>query len=154
MHALLRIIIKPDPPPGLTVDARDLLAATQVFDGLRPLARCNPISNAAAVSSAVKPEYQSRLCRRPAMHKRIDAERTMRPDQARISPSEKIEPGPPHQRPIGEDPQVIVALIEACIHRGGGQPAADVRVTGRRFPCNPQAAGAERPYSPGFEVRW
>jgi hypothetical protein len=44
-------------------------------------------------------------------------------------------------------------LIKACIHRGGGRPAADVRVTGRRFPCNPRAAGAERPYSPGFEVR-
>jgi hypothetical protein len=47
MHALLRIIIEPDPPPGLTVDARDLFAATQVFDGLRPLARCNPTGNAA-----------------------------------------------------------------------------------------------------------
>jgi hypothetical protein len=45
-------------------------------------------------------------------------------------------------------------LIGACLHRGGGQSAADVRVTGRWFPCNPQAAGAERPYSPGFEVRW
>ena len=153
MHTLLRIIIEPDPPPRLTVDARDLFAATQVFDGLRPLARCNPIGNAAAVSSAVKTEHQSRLCRRPAMHKRIDAKRAVCPDQARISPFEKIEPGPPHQRPVGENPQVIVALIEACIHRGGGRPAADVRVTGRRFPCNPQAAGAERPYSPGFEVR-
>lgn len=153
MHALLRIIIEPDPPPRLTVDARDLFAATQVFDGLRPLARCNPIGDAAAVSSAVKTEHQSRLCRRPAMHKRIDAKRTMRADQARISPFEKIEPGPPHQRPIGEDPQVLVALIGACLHRNGGQSAADVRVTGCQFPCNPQAAGAERPYSPGFEVR-
>ena len=153
MHTLLRIIIEPDPPPSLTVDARDLFAATQVFDGLGPLARCNPIGNAAAVSSAVKTEHQSRLCRRPAMHKRIDAKRTMRADQARISPFEKIEPGPPHQRPIGEDPQVLVALIGACLHRNGGQSAADVRVTGRRFPCNPQPAGAERPYSPGFEVR-
>jgi hypothetical protein len=45
-------------------------------------------------------------------------------------------------------------LIGACLHRGGGQSAADVRVTGRRFPCNPRAAGAERPYSPGFEVGW
>ena len=153
MHTLLRIIIKPDPPPSLTVDARDLFAATQVFDGLGPLARCNPIGNAAAVSSAVKTEHQSRLCRRPAMHKRIDAKRTMRADQARISPFEKIEPGPPHQRPIGEDPQVLVALIGACLHRNGGQSAADVRVTGCQFPCNPQAAGAERPYSPGFEVR-
>src|SRR6187455_3856835 len=154
MHTLLRIIIEPDPPPSLTVDARDLFAATQVFDGLGPLARCNPIGNAAAVSSAVKTEHQSRLCRRPAMHKRIDAKRTMRSDQARVSPFEKIEPGPPHQRPVGEDPQVIVALIEACLHRGGGQSAANVRVTGRWFPCNPRAAGAERPYSPGFEVRW
>lgn len=154
MHALLRIIIEPDPAPRLTVDARDLFAASQISDGLRPPARCYAIGNAAAVSSAVKTEHQSRLCRRPAMHKRIDAKRTMRSDQARVSPFEKIEPGPPHQRPVGEDPQVIVALIEACIHRGGGQPAADVRVTGRRFPCNLQVAGAERPYSPGFEVRW
>ena len=153
MHALLWIIIEPDPPPGLAVDERDLFAAAQIRNGLRPLARGNPIGNAAAVSSAVKTEHQSRLCRRPAMHKRIDAKRTMRADQARISPFEKIEPGPPHQRPIGEDPQVLVALIGACLHRNGGQSAADVRVTGCQFPCNPQAAGAERPYSPGFEVR-
>lgn len=154
MHALLRIIIEPDPAPRLTVDERDLFAAAQIFEGLRPPARCNPIGNAAAVSAAVKTKHQSRLCRRSAMHKRIDAKGTMRPDQARISPFEKIEPGPPHQRSVGEDPQVIVALIGACLHRGGGQSAADVRVTGRRFPCNPRAAGAERPYSPGFEVRW
>ena len=153
MHALLRIIIEPDPAPRLTIDERDLFAAAQILDGLRPLARCYAIGNAAAVSSAVKTEHQSRLCRRPAMHKRIDAKRTMRADQARISPFEKIEPGPPHQRPIGEDPQVLVALIGACLHRNGGQSAADVRVTGCQFPCNPQAAGAERPYSPGFEVR-
>ena len=153
MHALLRIIIEPGPAPRLTVDERDLFAAAQIRHGLRPLARGNPIGNAAAVSSAVKTEHQSRLCRRPAMHKRIDAKRTMRADQARISPFEKIEPGPPHQRPIGEDPQVLVALIGACLHRNGGQSAADVRVTGCQFPCNPQAAGAERPYSPGFEVR-
>lgn len=154
MHALLRVIIEPDPAPRLMVDARNLFAAAQILDGLRPPARCYPIGNAAAVSTAVKTEHQSRLCRRSAMHKRIDAKRTMRSDQARISPFEKIEPGPPHQRPVGEDPQVIVALIEACIHRDGGQPAADVRLTGRRFRCNPRAAGAERPYSPGFEVRW
>lgn len=154
MHALLWIIIEPDPPPGLAVDERDLFAAAQIRNGLRPLARGNPIGNTAAVSSAVETEYQSRFCRCSAMHKRIDAKRTMRPDQTSISPFEKIEPWPPHQRPVGKDPQVIVALIEACIHRGGGQLAADVRVTGRRFPCNPQSAGAERPYSPGFEVRW
>ena len=153
MHALLRIIIEPGPAPRLTVDERDLFAAAQILEGLRPPARCNPIGNAAAVSSAVKTEHQSRLCRRPAMHKRIDAKRTMRADQARISPFEKIEPGPPHQRPIGEDPQVLVALIGACLHRNGGQSAADVRVTGCQFPCNPQASGAERSYSPGFEFR-
>jgi hypothetical protein len=44
-------------------------------------------------------------------------------------------------------------LIGACIHRGGRRPAADVRVTGERFLCNPWTAGAERPYSAGFEVR-
>ena len=153
MHALLRIIIEPDPAPRLTVDERDLFAAAQILEGLRPPARCNPIGNAAAVSSAVETEHQSGLCGRPAMHKRVDTKSTMRPDQARISPFEKIEPGPPHQRPVGEEPQVIVALIGACLHRGGGQSAADVRVTGRRFPCNPQAAGVERPYSPGFEGR-
>src|SRR4249919_588520 len=154
MHALLRIIIEPNPPPSLTVDARDLFAAAQILDGRRPPARCNPIGNAAAVSSAVKTKHQTRFCRRSAMHKRIDAKGTMCPDQACTSPFEKIEPGPPHQRPVGEDPQVMVALIGACLHRGGGQSAADVRVTGRRSPCNPQGAGVERPYSPGFEVRW
>lgn len=152
MHALLRIVIEPDPAPGLPIDERDLLAATQIVEGLRPLSSCDPVGNAAAVSSAIKAEHEPGLCRRPAMHKRIDAECAMRPDQARISPFEKIEPGPPHERAVGEDPKVIVALIGACIHRGGEWSAADVRVTGCRFPCNPQSAGAERPYSPGFEV--
>src|SRR5215510_1618041 len=153
MHALLRIIIEPDPPPRLTVDERDLLAAAQVFDRLRLLTRCDPICNAAAISSAVKTEYQAGLCWRSAMHKRIDAKRPMRPDETCISPLEKIKTRPPHQRTVGEDPQVLVALIGVCIHRGGGRPAADVRVTGQRFLCNPRMAGAERPYSTGFEVR-
>ena len=153
MHALLLIIIEPDPSPRLTVDERDLLAAAQVIDRLRPLMRRDPVCNAAAVSSAVKTEYQARLCRRSAMHKRIDAKRPMRPDETGISALDKIKPRPPHQRTVGEDPQILVALIGACIHRGGRRPAADVRVTGQRFPCNPRMAGAERPYSAGFEVR-
>src|SRR4029078_11404901 len=111
MHALLRIIIEPGPAPRLTVDERDLFAAAQILEGLRPPARCNPIGNAAAVSSAVKTEHQSRLCRRPAMHKRIDAKRTMRADQARISPFEKIQPGQPHQQPVTEDTTHLCVLI-------------------------------------------
>jgi len=35
MHALLRVIVNPDPAPGFAIDAGDLLAASQVFDGLR-----------------------------------------------------------------------------------------------------------------------
>src|SRR5262245_3428163 len=153
MHALLRIIIEPDPAPGLTVNERDLLAAAQVFDCLHPLTRCDPICDAAAVSSAVETEYQAGFCRRSAMHKRIDAKRPMCPDETCISPLEKIKPRPPHQRTVGEDPQVLVALIGGCIHRGRRRPAVDVRVTGQRFLCNPRMAGAERPYSAGFEVR-
>src|SRR5262245_9294459 len=153
MHALLRIFVEPDPAPRLTIDEGDLLAAAQVLDRLRPLTRRDPICNAAAVSSTVKTEYQAGLCRRPAVHKRIDAKRPMRSDETRISPLEKIKPRPPHQRTVGEDPHVLVALMGGCIHRGGRQPAADVRVTGQRFPCNPGTAGAERPYSAGFEVR-
>lgn len=153
MHALLRIVVEPYSAPGLAVDERDLLAAAQIVDGLCPPTRRDPVGNAAAIAPAIKAEYEPGLCRRAPMHERIDAKRTMRPDQACISPLKKIEPGPPHQRTVGEDPEVLVALIGACIHRDGRRPAAGVRVTGRRFPCNPQVAGAERPYSPGFEVR-
>src|ERR1044072_5539434 len=103
MHALLRIFIEPDPSPCLAVDERDLFAAAQVFDGRCPPARCNPIGNAAAVSSAVKTEHQSGPCRCPAMHKGIDAKSAMGPHQPRVSPFKEIETGPPHQRPIGED---------------------------------------------------
>src|SRR4029078_1130986 len=102
MHALLWIIIEPDPPPGLAVDERDLFAAAQIRHGLRPPTRGNPIGNAAAVSSAVETEYQSRFCPGFALHKRIDAKLPMRPNQTGFSPFEKIEPWPPHQRPVGK----------------------------------------------------
>ena len=90
------------------------------------------------------------------MDKRIDAKRAMGAHQARAAPLEEVEAGPPHQRPIAKDPEVLVALIGSCVHRGRGMDhgvggPACVRVTGRQFPRNPALhAGAETPHSAGF----
>ena len=153
MHAFLRVVVEPNPPPSLTIDLGYLFAGAQVFDCFRAPGRGHPVSDAAAVAAAIQSEHQAWSLRSSAMHERIDAQRAMGAHKACAAPLKEVESGPPHQRPIGEDPQVLVALIGACLHRNGGQSAADVRVTGCQFPCNPQAAGAERPYSPGFEVR-
>src|SRR5215831_18861365 len=135
MYAFLRIIVEPNPTPCLAIDQGHLLASSQVFDGFRPLGPCNSVRNAAAIAAAIQPEDKAGLFRSSAMHKRVYAKRTVGAYEARVAPLKKVEVRAPHQRPIGEDPEVLVALIGLYVHRGGnrrhfGRPTC-VRLSGR-----------------------
>src|SRR5262249_57944558 len=72
------------------------------------------------------------------MNKRVDAECAVGSDEAAVAPLEKIEAGPPHQRSVGEDPEVLVALTRTSIHRGGRRRATALGVGNL---CRPNKAG-------------
>ena len=55
VHALLRIVIEPDPAPGLAIHPCDLFAGAEIFDCFRPPIRGHPISDSATIAAAVKP---------------------------------------------------------------------------------------------------
>ena len=118
MHAFLRVVVEPNPPPSLTIDLGYLFAGAQVFDCFRAPGRGHPVSDAAAVAAAIQSEHQAWSLRSSAMHERIDAQRAMGAHKACAAPLKEVKSGPPHQRSIGEDPEVLVALIGSCVHRG------------------------------------
>src|SRR5262249_5583951 len=72
------------------------------------------------------------------MNKRVDAECAVGSDEAAVAPLEKIEAGPPHQRSVGEDPEVLVALTRTSIHRGGRRRATALGVGNL---CRPNRGG-------------
>ena len=74
--------------------------------------RRHPVGDAAAVAAAVEAEHQAGLFRRAAVDEGIDAERPVRADQPRRAALEEFEAGPPHQRAIGENPQVAAGLFD------------------------------------------
>ncbi len=119
VHALLRVVVEPDGARGLAIDQGDLLACPQVGDGGRALFRRNPIGNAAAIAAAVEPEHQAGRLWRAAVHEGIDAERAVGADQAGMAALEDVEARPPHQRSVGENPQVCAGLLNFCGHRVG-----------------------------------
>ncbi len=120
VHALLRITIKPDPALDLSVDPGDLLASAEIFDCPGTSRGGHPIGDTAAMAAAIKPQHQPRFLRRSAVHERIDTQRAMRTNKAGIASLQKVKARPPHQRPISEDPEVLIALLERGIHRGRG----------------------------------
>ena len=118
MHAFLRAVVEPNPPPSLTIDPGYLFAGAQVLDRLRAPGRGHLVSDAAAVAAAIQSKHQAGSLRSSAMHERIDAQRAMGAHKARAAPLKEVKSGPPHQRSVGEDPEVLVALIGSCVHRG------------------------------------
>lgn len=96
MHALLRVVIEPDPAPSLAVHEGDLFAGAQIIDRFRALCCGHAVGNTPAISPAIETENQPGLCWGSTMHKRIYAKRAMGPDETRISALEKLKPGPPH----------------------------------------------------------
>ena len=118
MYAFLRVVVEPNPSPSLAIDPGYLFAGAQVLDCLRAPGRGHLVSDAAAVAAAIQSEHQAGSLRSSAMHKRVDAQRAMGAHKACAAPLKEVESGPPHEGPIGEDPQVLVALIGSCVHRG------------------------------------
>src|SRR4029077_3326497 len=105
MHAFLRVVVEPNPPPSLTIDPGYLFAGAQVLDCLRAPGRGHWVSDAAALPAAIQSEHQAGSLRSSAMHKRVDAQRAMGAHKACAAPLKEVESGPPHEGPIGEDPQ-------------------------------------------------
>ena len=91
---------------GLDINLRHLLALRADRRWCRRVCRPRPERNPAAGAAAIEPEHEARPLRRSAMHEGIDAERTVQPGQPRRVPFEILEARPPHQRAIGEHPQV------------------------------------------------
>src|SRR5581483_530097 len=116
MHALLGIIVEPNPAPRLAIDEGHLLAAAQIRNCFCPLGGRDPVGDPPAISAAIEAENEPRSCRSSAMHKRIDAESAMSADKPCVSALKKHKSGPPHQRAVGEDPHVLVASVQAFIH--------------------------------------
>src|SRR5262249_3266050 len=76
-HPPLRRAQHRDHAGGLDVDLGDLLAPAQIFDGGGPGLAGNPERNAAPRPAAIKPEYEARFLRGPAVNEGIDAQRAM-----------------------------------------------------------------------------
>src|SRR4051812_45192967 len=88
------IALEPDPAQTFAVDHCDLLAGPQVLDGRCPIGGGNPKRDAAAGADVVEAEDETRPFRRAPMEKRIDAERSVRADQAGLMPFDEREAGP------------------------------------------------------------
>src|ERR1700676_4066604 len=82
LDAKLGIVVQPHGAPFLAVDHGGLLARPQIGDGLVAFGGGDAIGDAAAIAAAIKPEHQTWLLRRAAMHEGINAERAMGADQA------------------------------------------------------------------------
>jgi hypothetical protein len=105
-----------DAPRGFAVNGSDLLAATQIGNGLRARRCGDPVGNAPAHAAAIEPQHQAGLFRPTAMDERIDAERPMQSQKPRRRPFEGREPRAPHQRSVAEYPQVAAFLSLALRH--------------------------------------
>jgi len=97
VHALLRVILEPDPAPGLAIDEGHLFAAAQVFDRFRSFGGCYPVGDTATIAAAIQPEDQTGLFRLSAMHERVHAQSAVGTHQTCIAPLKEIEAGSPHQ---------------------------------------------------------
>ena len=117
LHVLLRVVVEPDPAPGLAIDHGDLLARAQIVDGLGPLVGRHPVGDAAAIAAAVEAEHQPGLFRRAAMDEGIDAERAVGADQPGMAALKGVEARPPHQRAVAEDPEIAAILVGFGVHR-------------------------------------
>jgi hypothetical protein len=97
VHALLRVVLEPDPAPRLAVDPSDLLAAAQVFNRFHSFGGGYPIGDTATIAAPIQTEDQARLFRLSAMHERVNAQGAVGTHKTRIASLQKIEPGAPHQ---------------------------------------------------------
>src|SRR6185437_6036140 len=124
LHALARITHQPNRTPDFAINEGDLFARPEIRDRVGAFLRRHAVGDAPAIAAAVEAEHQPGPLRRAAMHERIDAERTVLPDQPRVEPFEIVEARPPHQRAVAENPKVLVVMIETCAHSNRGIAAA------------------------------
>src|SRR5690349_5432644 len=76
-HAPLGLAGEQHVAPNLEIHHGDLLARTQISNGLAAPRARDAIGDAAASAAAVEAEHEAGPLRRAAMHERIDAERAM-----------------------------------------------------------------------------
>ncbi len=117
LHALLRVVVEPDGPRDFAIDHGGLLAFAQIAKRLGAHAGRHAVGNAAAIAAAVEAEHQSGFFRRAAVHEGVDTERAVGADQAGGAAIEIGKVGPPHQRAIGKNPQVVTGLVGCWFHR-------------------------------------
>ena len=98
------------------VDGRHLLARPQIGDGVVPFFRSHTISDAATGPTAVEAEHQTRPLGRPAMDEGIDAKGPMRAKEPRLDPLHEGKIRPPHQRAVGEHPEIFGSVRGIRIH--------------------------------------
>ena len=115
-HPPLRLALEPDRAHAFAVDRRHLLARAQIGDGVATLLRRHAIGDAAAGPAAVEAEHQTRPLGRPAMDEGIDAKRPMRAHEPRLDPLGERKIRPPHQRTVGEHPEVFGRVRGIRVH--------------------------------------
>lgn len=75
----------------------------------------------------VETEHEPRPLGRPAVDERVDAERPMRADEARLEALDERKVGPPHQRAIGKHPEVFRRVQGIRVHGCDIEESAIVR---------------------------
>src|SRR5437868_2061802 len=116
--AAVRLPLKPDAANEFPVHRRGLFAAAQISKRGRALLRRHAIGDAAAGAAEIEAEDEAGAFRSAAMIERINAQRTMHPDDVRWHPVEVVEAGPPDQRAIAKHPEILGGLVETGIHHG------------------------------------
>src|SRR5262249_53655706 len=81
-------------------------------------------------------------------HEGIDAKRPVCADEPRPAPLQEFESRPPHQRSVGENPQLFAALVGLFAHRSWIATMAEPQpLTG------PGGLSRNRPYVPAQPIR-
>jgi hypothetical protein len=108
--------LEPDRAHAFAVDGGDLFARAQVGDGAAAVLDRHAVGDAAAGAALVEAEHQTRPLGRAAVNEGIDAERPMRADEPRFEALDERKVGPPHQRTIGEHPEIFVGMRGIRVH--------------------------------------
>src|SRR4029078_5870233 len=74
------------------------------------------IDDAAPGPTAVKPEHQTRPLGRPAMDEGIDTKGPMRAKEPGLDPLHEGKIRTPHQRTVGEHPEIFGRMLGIRIH--------------------------------------
>jgi hypothetical protein len=100
---------EPRPERNLAIDEGYLLAGTEIGEGGFGQRSLHTKGDAFAGSAAVEPEHHARSLLGATMNMGIDAKRTMISADASGMGLGEREARTPHQRPVGEHPEIIVA---------------------------------------------